>query len=685
VSARIDHFQLTNTLEKIEKINARASKKGLSGRLDLNVTEVEVKSEDDMGFEVVEIMYDVEFTGEAPKHNGWTFLATLDWDENAGLIVRTAPGVHSVDRDGLREGACDHCRKDRMRRETFLVKNEETGEEKQIGRQCIKDFLGWDTGISWPSTPADDDEEKEFYGFGGGDRDVSTDTVLAYAWACTKAFGFVRSQDYHATPTVQLVRNAINPGKARQDREFAEAMRPLAAEAKDKAAEIRAFILSDDFSGTSEYVLNLKAIAGGKRASSRNFGILVSAPQAWARFNEQTLIRKARSEKPSEWIGTAPDKAAGIKGSRITFTGMVESIRYIDGLYGSTTLYQVRDETSGVIVKWFASNNALGENTGVRVTFRGTVKEHDEYQGIKATVLTRCTLVETAVPEPKAYEIDAPKKKSTPRKKVAAPAVAPVEETPAPVVEEAPQTPAPAVVETPAPVVAEEPQEAPQAAEEAPLVEEHDHTRVTGAQWRSDEEAATIARAAIDSTASAYVYELRRELGRSQEPREVTPDYAADVVAVRTQLRDTLVSYDGTGYVCIVKPEGDVVTLTPVHRAPETVTASPQNTESISARETSLELNRNPLGMYEGGAAGMAERFQAAHQSDFDFLAHLRELFVWVRLGEDVERMNIADAYDLLGQAFTEGADWAGGRGWATADWDGLLLAVGCDGDAPTV
>jgi hypothetical protein len=234
-------------------------------------------------------------------------------------------------------------------------------------------------------------------------------------------------------------------------------------------------------------------------------------------------------------------------------------------------------------------------------------------------------------------------------------------------------------------VVAEEPQEAPQAAEEAPLVEEHDHTRVTGAQWRSDEEAATIARAAIDSTASAYVYELRRELGRSQEPREVTPDYAADVVAVRTQLRDTLVSYDGTGYVCIVKPEGDVVTLTPVHRAPETVTASPQNTESISARETSLELNRNPLGMYEGGAAGMAERFQAAHQSDFDFLAHLRELFVWVRLGEDVERMNIADAYDLLGQAFAEGADWAGGRGWAAADWDGLLLAVGSDGDAPTV
>jgi hypothetical protein len=566
MSARIDHFQLANTLEKIEKINARASKKGLSGRLDLKVTEVEVKSKDDMGFEVVEILYDVEFTGEAPKHNGWTFLATLDWDENAGLIVRTAPGVHSVDREGLREGWCDHCRKDRIRRETFLVKNEETGEEKQIGRSCIKDFLGWETGISWPSTPADDDEEKEFYGFGGGERCYSTETVLAYAWACVKAFGFVRSQDYHATPTVQLVRNAINPGKGRRDKEFAEAMRPLAAEAKGKAAEIRAFILSDDFSGTSEYVLNLKAIAAANAVGSRNFGILVSAPQAWARFNEQTLIRKARSEKPSEWIGTAPDKAKGIKGSRITFTGMVESIRYIDGFYGSTTLYQVRDELSGVIVKWFASNNALGENTGVRVTFRGTVKEHDEYKGIKATVLTRCTLVETAVPEPKAYEIDAPKKPRTPRKKT---------------------TPAPASVEAPEVV-----EEAPSAPAEPVVVEE---------------------------------------------------------------------------------------------QQPEIVEETAPVSQSDSAAESASVPVGNPLEYFDGGADGIIRLLAENAEDENRFRARLDSLFAWVRLGDDVERVTMAEAYDLLGAAYAEGADWLDNDGIGAADWGGLVLAVGRDALAPTV
>jgi hypothetical protein len=555
MSARIDSYQLATTLAKIEKINDRAAKRGLSGRLDLDVTEVEVKTKDDLGFEVVEILYDVFFTGEAPKHNGWTFLATLDWDENAGLIVRTAPGVHSVDREALREGVCDHCKKSRTRRETFLVKHEETGEEKQIGRSCIKDFLGWDTTVAWPTTPADDDEEKEFYGMGGGDRDVSTETVLAYAWACVKAFGFVRSQDYHATPTVRLVRNALCPSRAKRDREFADKMAPLAGEAKGKAAEIRAFILSDDFSGTSEYVTNLKAIAGAKMVSSRNFGILVSAPQAWARFNEQTLIRKQREGKPSEWIGTAPDKAAGVKGSRITFTGIVEAIRYIDGLYGSTTLYQVRAEDSGVVVKWFASNNALGEDTGVRVTLRGTVKEHDEYKGNKATVLTRCTLVEDNVTEPKPYEIDAVKKARNPRKKAAA---APVEETPAP----------------------------------APVVE------------------------------------------------EVAPEIAEETAPV---------------------------------------------SQSDSVADTTPEQDQNRLAYYEGGADGFARSIAENAEEESKFRARLDSRHMWVRLGEDVELMSMADALDLMGQAYSAGAEWVDGVGIDAANWDGLLVAVGGYAEAPTV
>jgi hypothetical protein len=666
---RLSSEQFEATAEKIEKLNERAARKGLAGTVGIAYRTVEETEENALGFEVTKVYYETAITGDAPKFNGWRFIATLDFDENAGLVVRTFPGVESVDREELRAGWCGHCKTTRRRTRSFLVRNDETGEQVQVGSSCIKDFTGWAGNVAWLETS----KVRETVGEGGGvdfAPEYSPESVLAVAWACVKAFGYRRAGEDGSTGS--MVYTVLYPHpKSSKDKAFAEKMRPLAKEAKERGADILAFLLSDDFAGNSEYVRNLKNVAAGKRVSRRYVGLLASAPQAWARHNEQTLIRKARAEKPSEWIGTAPDKDKGIKGDRITFTGVIETIRFIYGDYGTTTLYQLRDELSGALVKWFASSSALGDVEGNRVTIKGTVKAHDEYQGLKSTVLTRCTLLADMVEEPAPFIIGAPAKARTPRKKAAAPA-------PAPVVEEAPQAPAPAVVEAPAPVVAEEAQEAPQAAEEAPLVEEHDHTHVTGAQWRSDEEASTIARAAIDSTASAYVYELRRDLGRSQEPREVTPDYAADVVAVRTQLRDTLVSYDGTGYVCIVKPEGDVVTLTPVRREPETVTAPPQETAPDSARETEANI----LEMYAGGTAQFIADIAENAEEESRFRAALERKRVWVTLGNYApEPLTLSGAYDLLGEAYADGAQWAAdlmpaSGAVAAVRWDGQPVVI---------
>jgi hypothetical protein len=219
----------------------------------------------------------------------------------------------------------------------------------------------------------------------------------------------------------------------------------------------------------------------------------------------------------------------------------------------------VRAEDSGVVVKWFASNNALGEDTGVRVTLRGTVKEHDEYKGIKSTVLTRCTLVEDNVTEPKPYEIDAPAKKRTPRKKAAAaPAPAPVEETPAP-----------------APVLVED--------------------------------------------------------------------------------------------------------------APEIVEETAPVSQSDSAPETPLEQDQNRLAFYEGGADGFARTIADNAEEESNFRARMDSRQMWVRLGEDVELMSMADAFDLMAQAYTEGAEWVDGVGIDAANWGGLLLAIGQAAETATV
>lgn len=396
IRAQIDSYQLAVTREKVEKINARAERKGLAGTLTMTAEEVLVVEIDEFTkIRTERTEYKVEILGNAPAYNGWEFIAKLDWDANAGLIVRSVPGVEAqVNRETVTEGWCDHCKTTRQRLVTYVVRNQESGETLQVGSSCLKDFTGQYTTIAFPElSSSDDDEEGSFFG-GRGEREYNPLTVLAVAWACVKLEGFKPANSYGGT-TKDDVRTALSPSKSKADREWAAKIAPLADEAADKAKDLLAWILSDDFRGDSDYVLNMKAVAAGKMVSARNIGLLASAPQAWAKALERSLIREREASvyANSQYIGTAPDKAKGIKGSRETLTVEIKAIRYLDSDYGSTTLYTMITE-DGNVVKWFASKDILGEEIGARYVIKGSVKAHKEWEGMKSTTLTRCAIVD---------------------------------------------------------------------------------------------------------------------------------------------------------------------------------------------------------------------------------------------------------------------------------------------------
>src|SRR6185503_12463708 len=86
--------ELAATLEKVEKINARAARRNWTGRLTVEYDKVEITEENDAGIETTRVVWATEITGEAPRYEGWTFLAVLDWHTAGGeLITRVAPGV----------------------------------------------------------------------------------------------------------------------------------------------------------------------------------------------------------------------------------------------------------------------------------------------------------------------------------------------------------------------------------------------------------------------------------------------------------------------------------------------------------------------------------------------------------------------------------------------------------------
>ena len=376
--------ELEATEAKIAKINERAQRRGFTGRITVESRQVQHTTVTEVGLEVTEIRYQTTLTGDAPCYNGWILLATLDWDSAEDLIVRTAPGVTSINRDGLEPGYCAHCKTTRLRHNTYLVGNTTTGEQLQVGSTCIKDFLGWPGSVVFYDAKSVSEEIDGALGGCAYEPTFTTLTVLAAAWAATTMFGYVRADDWSRTPTKSLVSYLLNP-RTPADRQAARECAPAIAQAAGMAAKLRAWLLSEEFDGDSEYVRNLKIIAGSEMVTPRNFGLLVSAPQAWARAQERSLIReRERAEIVDEYLGEIKQ--------RMELVVRVKAVDFLPGTYGVTTLYTMVDQ-AGHLLKWFASRQVLGEEPSDEpITIKATIKGHEEFRGRKQTVLTRCAV-----------------------------------------------------------------------------------------------------------------------------------------------------------------------------------------------------------------------------------------------------------------------------------------------------
>ena len=371
-------FALTS--EKMHKLNQRALKRGWTGIITVTGEAFNEITDNGVGLKRERQMVHTVISGNAPSYDGWTFLARADWADG-GMVLFTAPGIDGIDRSGITEGSCDHCGINRYRKSTFIVRSDK-GEQLQVGSTCLKDFLGWNTNPVWIIPPSDNDLFGEG-GFGHSTPVYSVDTILAAAWACIQEFGYVRSGDNGSTKSTVL---AVLDPRTPAERELAKKITPHIAESANAATMIREFVLSDEFSGYGEYVINLKNIARSEFVEPRFVGFLVSAPQAWAKSRERSLIKqRENNELTNEFLGEIGDK--------LELPVTLKSIRFIDGNYGVTSLYSfVTDD--GHLVKWFSTRAVLNDSdVDKSITITGTVKKHDEYNGTKSTILTRCKVV----------------------------------------------------------------------------------------------------------------------------------------------------------------------------------------------------------------------------------------------------------------------------------------------------
>ena len=129
--------------------------------------------------------------------------------------------------------------------------------------------------------------------------------------------------------------------------------------------------------------------------TAKQFGFLTAVLPSYRRFVQRETEYAERKAveaelgKASEWIGDPKD--------RLTLTATIESVKALDTVYGTSFLTKFLSEDTNHVV-WFASNDPEGSykhfgSVGEEVTFKATVKKHDEFNGVKQTVVTRCVAV----------------------------------------------------------------------------------------------------------------------------------------------------------------------------------------------------------------------------------------------------------------------------------------------------
>lgn len=368
------------------------------------------------------------------KSSGWTVRAMIEHGEE-GNIVTGYCGYSVPDAWYKVPARCDHCGTNRARTITFMVERED-GAMKQVGKSCLKDYTGISPAMAllWAEVRAIDgadhgfDPDEEFTRDGIRMYDVRD--ILAFASADIAKRGYFKSDERLSTKgrVLDCLKNAHDAPadgyakadaiiawskeraeKWKADREELDHLSKAAFEYEwrdcgaaggywDNIGVANEAAHDEYLRRDREIARNWDAIDDIERdcfviiksgyAKVKHIGRLCYLPVVYDKY----LAKKAKAEERAAEKAKIASASAhlGEIGKRIQFTvKSADVLTHWETMYGTTYLNKIVDDAGNVLI-WKSSS--LAEiKPGMKM--RGTVKEHGEYDGIKQTVVTRCSII----------------------------------------------------------------------------------------------------------------------------------------------------------------------------------------------------------------------------------------------------------------------------------------------------
>lgn len=321
---------------------------------------------------------DVTISEEAIRSNGWEVVAKIDHNDNGeggfNNVVFWFDGNDHGTAYAHAAPHCDHCNTDRRRNITYLVKR---GEElKQVGASCLHDYTGifpWLTvAFAEFSTYAVEEGETFDPEAVAGSVVKATEEILACAVASVRKNGYANSESRRPTKWEMLEETPTD-----SDRKT--------------AADIIDFFQNLDTEGDN-FASNTRAVICSPYCKSKVYGFIAYAP----RFYEKEMEKRAR--EAARKVAAAASAYFGEVGQRITIHA--EKIEVVANwftaysYYGeSVYLYRIHATESGVFM-WKTSTPIDEEERNKPHTIKATIKAHNDYNGVKQTMLTRCKILD---------------------------------------------------------------------------------------------------------------------------------------------------------------------------------------------------------------------------------------------------------------------------------------------------
>lgn len=332
-------------------------------------------------------------SGVQPVLSDWSFQGKLEQlDDGVTLVSSMNGSVPKAYWDCKPD--CDHCKTERNRRQTFILKNVKTDEFKQVGGSCLKDFLNNDdpqAAASYLETMMamavyfGELDEDGYVPGSGATQYIPTKPILTLAAAAIRQDGFIsakRGEEIMCMSTGQLVAFNLTgnpPASAKLN------YLPCDSE---RAIVVEAWLLSELFNEQSQestYTHNLRVLALLGASPVKSIPLMASAVIAYDRHIAE-CDRQAKSSL-SSYVGKVSDKVVDLEVTK-------KSAKVIPGdLWGDKILYIFEDK-AGNVLNWYSSGKGIDIPDGSIIHLSGTVKAHKEYHGALQTELTRVKVTE---------------------------------------------------------------------------------------------------------------------------------------------------------------------------------------------------------------------------------------------------------------------------------------------------